>query len=160
MSREERETPIARIVSAGEGSTFTVAGVIITMKVTGEETNGTCTIFESMVPPHFVGYEPYGHTQATATYYVTSGILAFTIAQETVMVRSGGFVMVPPGEIHKFWNPTATPATCLTYLCPAGFEHYLMALAALTDSDRQWPQADLRKVTTVGAAYELCFEES
>lgn len=158
MSREERETSIARIISAGEGSTVMVAGVTITMKVTGEETNGACTIFESAVPPHFVGYEPYGHTQATATYYVTSGILAFTIAQETVMVRSGGFVLVPPGEIHKFWNPTATPATCLTYLCPAGFEQYLMALAALRENDNQWPRPDLRKVNTVGA-YELCFEE-
>lgn len=153
------EIPSARVISAGEGSTFSIAGVTVTMKVTGEETGGACTIFESSIPPHFVGYEPYGHTNATATYYVTSGMLAFTIGQETVMVRSGGFVMVPPGEIHKFWNPTATPATCLTYLCPAGFEHYLMALAALADGDAPWPRTDLRKVTTVGTTYELCFEE-
>lgn len=152
--------PTARVISAGDGSTISIAGVTVTMKVTGAETGGACTIFESSIPPHFVGYEPYGHGHATATYYVTSGMLAFTIGKETVMVRSGSFVMVPPGEIHKFWNPTATPATCLTYLCPAGFEHYLMALAALADGNTHWSRTDLRQVTTVDATYDLCFEEA
>lgn len=151
---------IARVIGSGEGSTFSIAGVTVTLKVTGEETGGACTIFEALIPPHFVGHEPYGHGQATATYYVTSGLLAFTIAQETVIVRSGAFVMVPPGTVHKFWNPTATPATCLTYLCPAGFEHYLIALAALANGGGQWSQPNLRKVTTVGTTYDLCFEES
>ncbi len=158
MEIEYDPTPTARVIGTGDGSTISIAGVTVTMKVTGAETGGACTIFESNIHPHFVGYEPYGHVNATAIYYVTSGILAFTIGQETVMVRSGSFVMVPPGEIHKFWNPTATPATCLTYLCPAGFEHYLMALAALADGNVQWSQPDLRKVTTVGTTYDLCFE--
>ncbi len=73
--------PTARVISAGDGSTISIAGVTVTMKVTGAETGGACTIFESSIPPHFVGYEPYGHGHATATYYVTSGMLAFTIGK-------------------------------------------------------------------------------
>jgi mannose-6-phosphate isomerase-like protein (cupin superfamily) len=155
MNIEEGERASAHIVGAGEGETYVVGGVTVTMKVTGKETGGVCTIFESLIPPHFAGYEAYGHLRATATYYVTSGMLAFTIAQETLMVRSGGFVMVPPGKLHKFWNPTAQPATCLTYLCPAGFEQYIVALAMLTEQEACWPPADGSKVAALSKQYEL-----
>ena len=64
-------TPTARVIGAGDGSTYAIARVTVTMKVTGAETGGACTIFESSIPPHFVGYEPYGHVNATATYYST-----------------------------------------------------------------------------------------
>ncbi len=155
MDKQDSEKPTARIVGAGEGNTFAVAGVTVTMKVTGEETEDACTIFEATIPPHFAGYEPYGHLEATATYYVTSGILAFTIAQETVMVRTGGFVMVRPGDLHKYWNPTAQPATCLTYLCPAGFERYIMALATMADEERCWPPVDGSKLAALSMQYAL-----
>ena len=154
MDREE-ERPTAHVVGIGEGETYVVGGVTVTMKVTGEETGGVCTIFESLIPPHFAGYAPHGHLQATATYYVTSGMLAFTIAQETLMVRSGGFVMVPPGEIHKFWNPTAQPATCLTYLCPAGFEQYIVALAMLAEQEAGCPPVDSSKIAALNTQYGL-----
>ncbi|MEZ4678091.1 MAG: hypothetical protein R2932_28120 [Caldilineaceae bacterium] len=90
MEAEVEVAFASKILSAGEGATLSIAGMTVTIKVTGEETNGACTIFEAVIPPHFVGHEPFGHGLATATYYVTGGVLAFTVGQETVMVRTGG----------------------------------------------------------------------
>ncbi|MEZ4678090.1 MAG: hypothetical protein R2932_28115 [Caldilineaceae bacterium] len=63
--------------------------------------------------------------------------------------------MVPPGEIHKFWNPTATPATCLAYLCPAGFDQYIMALAALSVGKSFWPPVDNGTMVALYAEHNL-----
>lgn len=155
MATDESERLGVHIVNAGEGAVINIAGMTITIKVSGAETGGACTIFEAVIPPHFAEYGPYAHQQATAVYHMTAGMLAFTVGQETIMVRSGGFVMAPPGEPHKFWNPTATPATCLAYLCPAGFEQYVMALAALAEEEPVWPPADKRKVAALNERFAL-----
>jgi mannose-6-phosphate isomerase-like protein (cupin superfamily) len=155
MDTDESERHGVHIVTAGEGTVIKIAGMTITIKVSGAETGGACTIFEATIPPHFAEYGPYAHQQATAIYHVTAGTLAFTVAQETLMVRSGGFVMVPPGEQHKFWNPTATPATCLAYLCPAGFEQYVMALATLAEEEPFWPPVDRSKVAALNERYAM-----
>jgi len=67
-------------------------------------------------------------------------------------------VTVPPGLAHKFWNPTATPATYLAYLSPAGLEQYFVELAALMAAEAEWPPKDMRNVTALDKKYEdlLC----
>ena len=138
-----------------EGQVLTLGDVSVTLKVTGSQTNGAFAIFESTVPPHFAGSPAHCHPHATATFYIVSGVLAFTLAEETVMVRQGGIVTVPPSLLHKFWNPTAMPATYLAYLSPAGFEQYFVELAAIMVAEEQWPPQDLRQVLSLGAKYEL-----
>ncbi len=138
-----------------EGEVLDIAGVIVTIKVTGNATNGSFAMIESTVPPYFSGTPAHTHTRATTTFYILSGVLAFTLAEETVMVRQGGCIMVPPGLFHKFWNPTATPATYLTYLSPAGFEEYLIELAALAAAEPIWPPTDQSKVAALEMKYDL-----
>jgi len=137
------------------GRVFDIAGVSVTLKVTGAETNGAFAIYESTLPPHFPGPPAHVHPHATETFYVVSGVLAFTLAEETVMVRQGWIIMAPPGLLHKFWNPTATPATYLAYLSPAGFEQYFVELAALVAREAAWPPADMSQVMALDAKYEL-----
>lgn len=144
-----------QIYNPCEGRTLKIGNVIVTLKVTGEETNGAFALYESTVPPHFAGPPIHVHSRETETFYIVSGVLAFTLAEETVMVRQGGIVRVPPGLLHKFWNPTATPATYLTYLSPAGFEQYFIELAALAATNTTWPPADLSQVTVLNMKYEL-----
>lgn len=144
-----------QIHSACEGKVLTIGGVIVTLKVTGTETNGIFAILESTVPPHFSGLPAHVHPTATETFYIVNGVLAFTLAEETVMVRQGGLVRVSPGLVHKFWNPTAAPTTYLTYLSPAGFEQYFVELAALLADEPAWPPADLSKVTALAMKYAM-----
>ncbi|MEZ4727464.1 MAG: cupin domain-containing protein [Caldilineaceae bacterium] len=144
-----------QICNSCEDRVFDIAGVSITLKVTGAETNGAFAIYESTLPPHFPGPPAHVHPHATETFYIVSGVLAFTLAEETVMVRQGWIIMVPPGLLHKFWNPTATPATYLAYLSPAGFEQYFVELAALVAQEATWPPADRSQVMALDAKYEL-----
>jgi len=118
-----------QVRSPCDGKVLIVNGVPITIKVTGEESDGACTVFESTVPPHFSGQPAHLHPHATTIFYIISGVLAFTLAEETLMVRQGSLVQVPPGLLHKFWNPTAAPATYLAYISPAGFEQESIAIA-------------------------------
>jgi mannose-6-phosphate isomerase-like protein (cupin superfamily) len=138
-----------------EGHRLTLGDVVVTLKVTGEQTAGAFAIIESTVPPHFGGLSIQVHHRTTKTFYVVSGVLAFTLAEETVMVRQGGLVTVPPGLVHKFWNPTATPATYLTYLSPAGFEQYFVELALLMADEGAWPPKEMSKVIALDKKYEL-----
>ena len=119
-----------QVRSPCDGKALIVDGVPITIKVTGEESGGAFTVFESTVPAHFSGQPAHLHPRATTIFYIISGVLAFTVAEETVMVRQGCLVQVPPGLLHKFWNPTAAPATYLAYISPAGFEQDLITMAA------------------------------
>jgi len=138
-----------------EGQVLTLGDVSVTLKITGQQTNGAFAIFEATVPPHFAGPPVHQHPHATETLYIVSGVLAFTLAEETMMVRQGGLVTVLPGLLHKFWNPTATPATYLGYLSPAGFEQYFVELAALMAATERWPPTDMHLVAALGAKYEL-----
>lgn len=138
-----------------EGQQLTLGDVVVTLKVTGEQTAGAFAIIEATAPPHFAGLSVRVHPQTTQTFYVVSGVLAFTLAEETVMVRQGGLVTVPPGLAHKFWNPTATPATYLSYFSPAGFEQYFVELAALMAAEGVWPPKEMSKVIALDKKYEL-----
>lgn len=138
-----------------EGQRLILGDLIVTVKVTGEQTAGAFAIVEATAPPHFAGLSAHAHPHTTQTFYVVSGVLAFTLAEETVMVRQGGLVTVPPGLVHKFWNPTATPATYLTYFSPAGFEQYFVELAALMDKEGARPPSDISKVIALDKKYEL-----
>lgn len=137
------------------GEILTLGDIAMTIKVTGKETNGAFALVESTVPPHFAGPPAHLHRHTTKAFYMVSGVLAFTLAEETIMVRQGGLVMVPPGLLHKFWNPTATPATYLTYLSPAGFEEYFLELAALRTPGASWPVIDPHIITTLGQKYGI-----
>lgn len=44
------------------------------------------------------------------------------------IVQSGGFVFVPHGVPHTFWNAGNAPATNLTIFTPSGIEHYFDAV--------------------------------
>ncbi len=138
-----------------EGQVLSLGDVTVTLKVTGKQTNGAFAIIEATLAPHFAGFPAQLHPNTTQTFYIVSGVLAFTLAEETVMVRQGGLVTVPPGLVHKFWNPTATPATYLTYFSPAGFEQYFVELAALMVNEGAWPPKDMNKVLALDKKYEL-----
>lgn len=84
-----------------------------------------------------------------------SGSIAFTLDHETVIARAGDVVRVLPGTVHRFWNPTAAPATYLNFLAPGGFEQYFVELAAVMASEPSWPPADLSQVLALGAKYDL-----
>ena len=61
-------------------------------------------------------------------FFVLEGKLTMQLGDETLTLRSGGFVLVPPGTVHTFSNPGHESARFLGLVSPGGFEQYFRDL--------------------------------
>lgn len=121
-----------------EGKAITIEGMRVTLKATGEETDGRFALLEVTVPPYFSEIALHFHQQTAEAIYLTQGMLAVTLGEETMVVRQGSCILIPPRQIHRFWNPAAAAATFLVYFTPAGAEEFFEAL-----SGREWGEEPL-----------------
>jgi mannose-6-phosphate isomerase-like protein (cupin superfamily) len=73
---------------------------------------------------------PAAHVHDTEddAFYVLDAELRFVADGEEVLARAGTFVLVPPGVLHTFSNPTASPVRVLNIHAPAGFDRRLLGL--------------------------------
>lgn len=110
--------------------TWSLFGAIGAIKVGSADTNGSFSLIEITLPPHFRYGAPHWHAQTTETFYVLNGTLAFTLEEQTFTVTRGGFVLAPPRTVHHLWNPTSAPVTLLNFFSPGGFEACFIELAA------------------------------
>jgi quercetin dioxygenase-like cupin family protein len=137
-----------------EGKSLFVGSMQVTIKVTGAETSGRFSLVEVTVPPYFADSWLHLHQQTTEAIYLTQGMLAVTLGEETMVVRQGSFILVLPKQIHRFWNPAATPATFLSYFTPAGVEGFFEVLSEMqVDGERRLPGA-LAELWELGMRYD------
>jgi hypothetical protein len=59
--------------------------------------------------------------------------MTFLIDGEATTVLAGGFVFVPRGILHTFWNESASLARQLTVFTPAGIEDYFDAVTQVME---------------------------
>jgi quercetin dioxygenase-like cupin family protein len=73
----------------------------LTFKVRGEQTNGSLTALENVIPP---GQGPPLHTHANEdeSWYVIEGELRFRLDVAVHRAPGGSFVFVPRGTPHCF----------------------------------------------------------
>ena len=102
----------------------------VTIKATGEETNGSFYLGEAVVQPGFPGPPPHLHERLHDMFYVLDGTLSMLLGDETIEIPAGSFVRVPPGVVHTFSNPSAAPVRFLNFNTPAGWENYMRDLGA------------------------------
>lgn len=100
----------------------------VTIKATGEETNNSFYLGESVVEPGFPGPPPHIHEHLHDMFYVLEGTLTMRLGDETTKLPEGTFVCVPPGVVHTFSNPGETPVRFLNFNTPAGWENYMRDL--------------------------------
>jgi mannose-6-phosphate isomerase-like protein (cupin superfamily) len=103
---------------------------MVTIKATGEETNNSFYLGESVVEPGFPGPPPHVHEHLHDMFYVLEGTLTMRLGGETAKLPAGTFVCVPPGVVHTFSNPGETPVRFLNFNTPAGWENYMRDLGA------------------------------
>src|SRR5215218_4822664 len=103
-------------------------GGMVTMKLEGIHTNQALAVYEFTVPPRTAGPPQHIHATWDEAFYVLVGKMTFLLDGSEREVRSGGFVFVPHGLPHTFWNASDAPATNLTIFAPAGIEHYFDAV--------------------------------
>jgi quercetin dioxygenase-like cupin family protein len=101
-------------------------------KVRGDQTGGTQTVLENVIPP---GEGPPLHTHAVEdeSWYVLEGDLRFRLGDEERDAPQGAYVFVPRGTPHAFQNAGDTPARILVTFTPAGMERFFDRFAQLPD---------------------------
>lgn len=157
-----------------EGKALRIGTLQLAVKARGVETGGRFSLVEICLPPYFAASFLHLHQQTTETIYLLQGMLAVTLGEETMVVRQGTSIVIAPHQVHRFWNPTAAPATYLAYFTPAGVEEYFEALAELgliesgnTENgnieagqvETMGSPIDLAEVVTLGASYDYLTAE-
>jgi quercetin dioxygenase-like cupin family protein len=102
---------------------------VVTIKATGEETNDSSYLGETVAAPGFPG-PPHFHERVHDMFYVLDGVLTMRLGDETTELPAGSFVCVPPGVVHSFSNTGDTPVRFLNFNTPAGWENYMRDLDA------------------------------
>jgi quercetin dioxygenase-like cupin family protein len=162
-AQEERPMPISgavagatrvRVVQPGEGRAGGLApGVGVVFKIDGADTGGAISVVEhpfavrALVPPH-------AHTREDEISYVLEGEIGFRSNDDEVVLRAGGYIIKPRGQVHAMWNAGSVPARMLEMITPAGFEDFFRAFVDQTDVAPPPPGF----VQELGDRYGLPFE--
>ncbi len=107
---------------SGEGRSLWMLGETITVKVSGEDTDGELELVHATVPPR--GGPPHIHSREDECFYVLEGEFEFLAGDETVRASAGSFVHAPKGVAHTYNNVGETPGKFLVTVTPASFEKF------------------------------------
>lgn len=99
-------------------------GHLFTWLVSAEQTGGKFSILETtirkgMEPP------PHTHSRESETYYITEGVMRFTVGNDSFVAGAGDCVYLPVGIQHEFRLQTET-AKCTILIEPGGFEAFFL----------------------------------
>lgn len=95
--------------------------ILVTFKVTSEETDGTFAIVEEVVPSNYAT-PLHVHCREDERVYVVSGNLMFQVGDEIFLATTGAFINMPRGLVHNYKNVGNTEAVLLITYSPAGIE--------------------------------------
>jgi quercetin dioxygenase-like cupin family protein len=127
---------------------------LMTVKATGEQTNGAFGLVEEVLQP---GYATYYHRHHTAdqTLYVLEGEINLIREDQRVKAGAGTFIFLPRNTPNGFRVEGTTPARLLLLITPAGFEQFFLEAGEPTGGQTSPPSGppDFRKIATLGAKY-------
>jgi len=124
----------------GEGERVGSDASSVTIKATGEDTDGSFYLGESNVEPGFPGPPPHVHKRLHDMFYVLAGTLTMRVGDETLELGPGSFACIPPGVVHTFSNRSEQPVRFLNFNTPAGWENYMRDLATTLAAGTPTPE--------------------
>jgi mannose-6-phosphate isomerase-like protein (cupin superfamily) len=138
---------------ARQGQTYRLfGGDIVTLKAVGHDTHGTYTVLETTTPPG-AGPPPHLHLREDETFYILAGEFEFTVAERTLRVGPGDFLIAPKGVPHFFRNVSQADGKMLIYCHPAGFEHFVADFAQVPPDQ----PPDLPRMVAIGEKHGIEF---
>jgi mannose-6-phosphate isomerase-like protein (cupin superfamily) len=108
----------------GEGQARWWLGGLVTVKATGEETDGHYALVEVLDPE---GPQPlHVHHREDEGFWILEGEVTFEVGEETIKASPGSFVFGPKDIPHRY-TVESGPARMLFVISPAGFEELIYA---------------------------------
>ena len=136
------------LLGPGQGTTLarSPSGGGVTFKVSGRETGGTASIFESLRPAGDLGGPALHRHAFDEAFYILEGEYIIKVADRLMSAGVGSFVYVPGGTIHAFRHTGRGVGRLLTICHPAGIEE----IFAATDSVERAAMEDRHGAQTMG----------
>jgi len=110
-------------LAANEGEAFWLLGMLQTVKISRDDTNGAYGLLEIVVPEG-VGSPWHVHPEEDEWFYVLEGEMSFWVDDTHLTLRAGSFAFGPKGVPHTFYAE-AGGAKALVGLAPMQFEGFL-----------------------------------
>jgi mannose-6-phosphate isomerase-like protein (cupin superfamily) len=96
------------------------AGEVISIIRTGSETAGEVFEFESVLPSGLSGPPAHWHAVEQETFEVIEGRLRVRVGHVVRYLGPGDSVIIEPGTVHAFSNPSDEQVRVITRETPAG----------------------------------------
>ena len=122
--------------------TFHLVGIILRFLTRSREGGPGYSLVAALVSPG--GGPPLNrHPRDEEGFYVLDGRMRFTIGARSFEVGAGGFVQIPPGEVHTFTNIGAGPARMLILNVPGRLHDRFFSQAGepLPSGTTEFPEA-------------------
>jgi quercetin dioxygenase-like cupin family protein len=120
----------AYVLRPGEGRPIDLGAFRMSVKATGEQTNGAFSILEAEEPAGF-GPPLHVHRDAAEAFYVLDGEYVIFVDDLEYVCPAGSFVYIPAGLAHGF-RVGAVASRKLNIYLPAAMVGYFDELASAT----------------------------
>ena len=111
--------PATTTVNPSE-ETITIGPVVVRFLLTGEDTNGSVSVFEVMVPAGQKLAAPAHKNDAyEEILYGIAGVLTWTVDGMPIEVGPGQALCIPRGAVHRFDNIGSEDVKQLVVITPA-----------------------------------------
>lgn len=154
-SDESKVAPV--IVGPDGGDTVFLVGDTYTIILSGEQTGGTFTLLEALVPPD-TGPPPHRHNAEDETFMVLEGSITFHLDGATHHSPAGTVIFVPKGVVHSFRNSGRAMAKLLFMYSPAGMEKMFAEIGKPGERHMQAPPLcveDVAAMIAVAGKYKF-----
>lgn len=100
--------------------TIRIGPLEVRFLLTGENSGGTITVFEVVVPGgQRLNAPPHSHDHYEETIYGMEGVLTWTVDGQQIDLGPGQALCIPRGAVHRFDNNTPHDVKVLCAITPA-----------------------------------------
>jgi quercetin dioxygenase-like cupin family protein len=127
-----------------------MGGSVLSLRVTGEETDGRLTVLEGVV--HRGGPPLHIHDEEDEVVVVLEGRLTYRVGDEAGEIGPGGLLWFPRQVPHAVANLSSEPCRFMTVVTPAGIEDFFRAQRDYLASLPSGAEPDPAKLSAVEGA--------
>jgi quercetin dioxygenase-like cupin family protein len=101
-----------------EKDVIRVGPIEVRYRLEAEQTAGSLTMFEFLVPANARVPVPHSHDAFDETVYGLSGVMTWTLDGQKVRIGPGEVLFIPRRRVHQFVNLEAQDALVLSVITP------------------------------------------
>lgn len=104
-------------------------------KVTPYDTSGDYDLMMAETPPKVQGPPPHLHNSFKESFLIIEGEMEFFVNGDTMVVKAGESVDIPPKTLHTFANKSDQPCKWINIHSPKGFRDFFEQMGIPEDEE-------------------------